>query len=279
MKKAATRSTAAPKKVEKIPSEENDSIVVRIPRINLASIRFKESSLALYLGILLVLLSFVSGMLLNKVLFLEKQFKSVTNAVQANPVAVAPTAVPVPQYEKVDNGHLPMLGNTKAKVTIVEFSDFQCPFCKAYFDDTHSQIQDQYVKTGKVNFVYRHFPLSTIHPNAQKAAEAAECANEQKQFWNFHDILFTNQDTWAPMSASDAENEWVTYAGQLGMDTDQFKSCIDTDKYKNNVAKDTAAGDKAQVDGTPAFFINGYRLTGAQPFSQFQQVIDAQLKK
>lgn len=270
MKKAATNAP---------PSEENDAIVLRIPKMNWSKLRLKAFSRSLYLSIMLVILSFVLGMLTNKVLFLEKQFKTVTEAQLAAAPTLSPTPIPPPQYENVDNGHLPMKGDENAKVTIVEFSDFQCPFCKAYFDDTDSQIQNQYVKTGKVKFVYRHFPLSSIHPNAQKAAEASECANEQNQFWNFHDLLFQNQDTWASMSATDAENEWITYAGQLGMDTDQFKSCLDTDKYKTTVDKDTAAGDKAHVDGTPAFFINGYRLTGAQPFSAFQTVIEQEMKK
>lgn len=278
MKKVATaKSNPRSKAAQATPA--NDAIIVRIPKLNLSHFRFSGSSLTLYLGVLLVIFAFLLGMLTNKVMFLEKQFKTMSNAAVAAAPAAAPTAVPPPQYEKVDNGHLPARGSDNAKVTIVEFSDFQCPFCEKYFTDTDGQIQDQYVKTGKVKFVYRHFPLSSIHPNAQKAAEAAECANEQDQFWNFHDTLFKNQETWADMSASDAEDAWVGYAGQLGMDTDQFKSCIDTDKYKSAVDKDTAAGDKAQVDGTPAFFINGYRLTGAQPFSEFQTVIDAQLKK
>ncbi|MGI8419857.1 MAG: DsbA family protein [Candidatus Levyibacteriota bacterium] len=260
-------------------ADASNSIVLKIPRVHLAALSFKESSIVLYLGVILVLLSFILGMLTNKVIFLEKQFKDVTSAVAATAPSVVPTPVPPPQFVKVDNGHLSMRGNKNAKVTIVEFSDFQCPFCKKYFDQTDGQIQDNYVKTGKVNFVYRQYPLTSIHPNAQKAAEAAECANEQNQFWNFHDQMFQNQDTWAQQSADDAENAWIGYAGQLGMDTDQFKSCIDNDKYKANVAKDTAAGDKAQVDGTPTFFINGERLTGALPFSSFQKVLDADLKK
>ena len=269
-KAAASKATSTQKKALK----DNDTIVLRIPKLS-----FKENSLNIYLGILIVIFSFILGMLTNKVLFLEKQFKQVTDAQIAAAPQVSPTPVPLPQYEKVDNGHLPIKGKSNAKVTIVEFSDFQCPFCKQYIDQTDSQIQDQYVKTGKAKFVYRHFPLTSIHPNAQKAAAASECANEQNQFWNYHDLLYKNQDTWSPLTSDDAASSFVDYAGQLGMDPDQFKTCLDTDKYKDNVDKDTAAGNKAQVDGTPAFFINGYRLTGAQPFSEFQKVIDADLKK
>ena len=210
--------------------------------LRIPRLNFRNGSLNAYLVFVVVIFAFILGMLTNKVLYLENQVKTNANAntaAQANPQAAIPTAVPPPAVVKVDNGHLPR----------------------------------------KVKFAYRQFPLTSIHPNAEKAAEAAECANEQNQFWNFHDQLFQNQDTWAPMAAADAENSFVDYATQLGMDPDQFRSCIDTDKYKKVVDDDEAAGTKVQVDGTPAFFINGNRLVGAQPFSEFQKVIDAELKK
>ena len=267
---AATAIKAQPK------TEKNDSFVIRIPRLH-----FKETSLNIYLVFALVIFAFILGMLTNKILYLEKQVKdaNTANTATADANQAAPTVAPPPQVVKVANGKLPFLGNENAKVTVVEFSDFQCPFCKQYFDNTASQLSDAYIKTGKIKFYYRNYPLTSIHPNAQKAAEAGECANEQGKFWDYHDLLFQDQDTWAPMSAADAVNAFVNYAGQVGMDTDQFKSCLDSDKYKNAVATDTADGNKVQVDGTPTFFVNGYRLVGAQPFSEFQKVIDEQLKK
>lgn len=111
-----------------------------------------------------------------------------------------PTLTEIPTFPKakqdVDAGHLPALGGKNAKVTVVEFSDFQCPFCKAFFDDTLSQLKKDYIDTGKVKMAYRHFPISSIHKNAQKAGEASECANEQGKFWQYHDILFQTQETW-----------------------------------------------------------------------------------
>lgn len=112
------------------------------------------------------------------------------------PKAYAQTTPLTTQKVTVNNGHLPLLGKKSAKVTIVEFSDFQCPFCKQFFTDTLSQLTKEYIDTGKVKLYYRQFPLTSIHPNAQIAAEAAECANEQGKFWEFHDILFTNQASW-----------------------------------------------------------------------------------
>lgn len=108
-----------------------------------------------------------------------------------------PDTTPTPSVKKsVAPGHLPQLGQQNAKVTIVEFSDFQCPFCKAFFDDTLSQLKKDYIDTGKAKMAYRHFPLSSIHKNAQKAGEASECANEQGKFWQYHDLIFQTQETW-----------------------------------------------------------------------------------
>jgi protein-disulfide isomerase len=251
----------------------------KVPRWSL-----KNTTSNAYLVFTLVIFSFFLGMLTNKVMFLEQAAKNpqanANTAVNAtdNQQAIA-TPVPPPQVVKVDTGSLPIKGDPNAKVTIVEFSDFQCPFCKQYFDATDSQIQDNYVKTGKVKFAYRHFPLTTIHPNAQISAESAECANEQNKFWDYHDQLFQNQDTWSQQTGDDVVNSFVSYAGQLGMDTDQFKSCVTSHKYKGKVDADAAAGTAVQVDGTPAFFVNGYRITGAVPFADFKQAIDDALKK
>jgi protein-disulfide isomerase len=244
----------------------------RIPRFN-----FNTTGINGFLVLSLVIFSFVLGMLTNKVIYLEQQLK--------NPVAAAPTdaqaAVPTPPavVENLSFGHLPLLGNKNAKVTVVEFSDFQCPFCKSYFDQTAAQLNDTYIKTGKISFAYRHFPLTSIHPNAQKAAEASECANEQSKFWEYHDKLFAEQDTWSPLAAADAATNFVEYAGALGLDTAQFSSCLESEKFKQKVADDNADSALAQVDATPTFFVNGVRVTGAVPFADLQKVIEEQLKK
>ena len=131
-----------------------------------------------------------------------------TPVLGAQPFAVFQTIIdqelnnPTQSSEK---GHLPQLGKTNAKVAIVEFSDFECPFCKQFFNETFSQIKREYIDTGKVAFYFRHYPLTSIHPNAQIAAEATECANEQGKFWQFHDMLFTNQESWANLPQSQAQ--------------------------------------------------------------------------
>lgn len=279
MRKAASaKSTTTPVKstASKSPEKAKDHYNLRIPRLS-----FKEATLNIYLVFVLVVFAFLLGMLTNKVLYLENQVKNgnPTTAATAEGEDALPSVAQPPQIVKVDNGKLPILGNKDAKVTIVEFSDLQCPFCKKYLDDTHEQIKEKYIDTGKVKFTFRHYPLTSIHPNAQISSEAAECANEQSKFWEFHDKVFAEQETWSPQTLADATNSFVDYAGGLGMDTEQFRSCVEGSKYKATVEADMEAGNKVQVDGTPAFFVNGYRLVGAQPFSEFERVIEAELKK
>ena len=163
----------------------------------------------------------------------------------------------------------PVKGDKNAPVTIIEFSDFQCPFCGKFFKETFGQIDEKYIKTGKVKMVFRDFPLS-FHENAQKSAEAAECADEQGKFWEYHDMLFENQEK---LSVEDLKR----YAVELGLDKDKFDSCLDSEKYKDEVKKDFSDGQKYGVSGTPAFFINGKLVSGAQPFSAFEKVIEAEL--
>ncbi|MBI3259229.1 MAG: DsbA family protein [Ignavibacteriae bacterium] len=172
----------------------------------------------------------------------------------------------------------PVLGNANAQVTVIEFSDFQCPFCKRFYDDTEGQLKANYIDTGKVKFVYRDFPLS-FHQNAEIAAEAADCALEQGKFWEYHDILFTKGS--GDGTGLDSQS-LKQYAADLKLDTTKFNQCLDSGKYKNEVQKDTTDGSNAGVSGTPTFFIGspqkGYTmLVGAQPYATFQQAIDQEL--
>ena len=263
------------------PKHQAEYVEIRIPRIS-----FRNTNINTYLVFMLIIFAFLLGMLTNKVIFLEKVSKTNAAAAAVPSVAAQPinqaaaAAVPTPpDYASMDVGKLPVLGDQNAKVTVVEFSDFQCPFCEQYFTNTASQLNDTYIKTGKVKFAYRHFPLFSIHPNSEKASEASECANEQDKFWDFHDLLFKNQTTWSAQAATDAADSFTSYAGQLGLDTTQFRSCLDSSKFKANVTADANAGNKALVDGTPTFFINGHRIVGAVPFNDLQIAIEAELKK
>lgn len=166
----------------------------------------------------------------------------------------------------------PLLGNPNAPVTIVEFGDFQCPFCKRLFETTEQEVIEKYVKTGKAKLIYRDFPLSSIHAMAQKAAEASECADEQGKFWPYHDLLYGRQDRLS------AEN-FKAWAKELGLNGAQFDACLDTGKFKDEVGNDFQAGQRAGISGTPATFVNGRIITGAVPFAQFEQIIEEELNK
>ena len=164
----------------------------------------------------------------------------------------------------------PFLGDKKAPVTIVEFSDFQCPYCARFRQQTFDQIKQEYIDTGKVRFVYRDFPLSSIHPMAQKAAEAAECADEQDKFWEYHDGIFANQ-------ASLSIDNMKKWAKDLGLDSSKFNSCLDSEKYANEVRNDLSDATKTGGQGTPYFLVGNTQLSGAYPFEAFQQAIESQL--
>ena len=173
-----------------------------------------------------------------------------------------------PPRQKIATADSPAQGPANAPIELVEFSDFQCPFCYRSFP-TVKQVMETY--SGKVRFVYRNYPLPN-HPNARPAAEAAQCANEQGQFWPYHDRLFANQ---SKLSDSDLKAS----AAALGLDAGRFNACLDSHKYQARVEADTKAGNEAGVNGTPAFFINGRLLSGAQPFDEFKKIIDEELAK
>ncbi|XXF80390.1 thioredoxin domain-containing protein [Myxococcaceae bacterium GXIMD 01537] len=161
----------------------------------------------------------------------------------------------------------PSKGPANAPITIVEFSDFECPFCSRAIG-TVDEVVKKY--GDKVRLVFRQFPLS-FHPHAQKAAEAALCANDQGKFWEYHDVLFQNQ------KALEVEN-LKKYAADLKLDTAKFNACLDSNEKAATVKADMDEGQKAGVTGTPAFFINGVPLSGAVPAEEFTAVIDAELQ-
>jgi protein-disulfide isomerase len=176
----------------------------------------------------------------------------------------------------------PIKGSNDAPITIVEFSDFQCPFCSRFHIQTFPLILKEYVDTGKVKFVYRDFPIQNSHPNAFPAAAASECAHEQNNYWEYHNALFERQAIWNNLEISDSINTFKKFAIELGLNEDQFNSCLDSGKYIEEINKDLKDGTNYGITGTPGFLIgnekNGFvKLTGAQPFEAFKKIIDSQL--
>lgn len=165
-------------------------------------------------------------------------------------------------------------GNKDAPITIVEFSEYECPFCKSYVDDTYKKIMDEY--GDKIYYVFRDYPLP-FHSHAQNLAEAARCAGDQDKYWSMHDLLFAKRDEW--VEKKDITNSLAVYAKELGLNTQKFNSCLSSNKYTQAVKDDLALGEKVGVGGTPSFFINGFMLVGAQPFENFKTVINEQLNQ
>ena len=163
----------------------------------------------------------------------------------------------------------PSIGPASAPVTLVEFSDFQCPFCQRVAP-TLKQVKQKY--GDKVRVVWKDFPLTQIHPQAFKAGEAAHCAAEQGKFWEYHDRLFANQQLLEP-------NDLKQHAADLGLEPKAFNSCLDTSKYGERVRDGVAAGSRLGVNSTPMIYINGRALSGAQPYEVFAGVIDEELSK
>lgn len=171
----------------------------------------------------------------------------------------------------------PVLGDPDAEISIVEFSDFQCSYCARSFSTTQAEFrQSDYFNSGQVNWVYKHFPLQSIHPLAQKAAEAGECANRQGKFWDYHDTLFENQRRLDVASLK-------SYASTLGLDTDEFDRCLDENEAKGEVSKELSVARAAGGQGTPFFVVinnvnkRGVPLRGAVPFDQLAKAIDSLL--
>lgn len=178
-------------------------------------------------------------------------------------------------------GEGPALGSANAPITIVEFSDYQCPFCKKHFTNTFAALKTGYIDTGKVRYYFRDFPLDSIHPYARKAAEAAHCAGDQGKFWDMHDVMFNNQ------GALNSDN-LQDFARSMKLDLEIFNTCLDNGKYAKWVDTDVAAGSAAGVTGTPGFFIGKTQkdgtivttaMKGAQPAAAFSQVIDRLLEE
>jgi len=192
--------------------------------------------------------------------------RSIGTAVAKN-LPVEPTAKPN-FVANVEVGDSATWGAIDAKVTIVEFSDFECPFCVDFYQQTYAQLKKDY--GDKIRFAFRHFPLD-MHPNAKKAALASECAREQDKFWEYHDVLFENQKD---LSAAALQQ----YAQKVGIaDLSRFSQCLETEKYKAKIEADTQAGLDYGIDGTPTFFVNGRRIPGAFPYTEFVKVIQEAL--
>ncbi|TAM82167.1 MAG: DsbA family protein [Acidobacteria bacterium] len=211
-----------------------------------------------------------------------QEMKAAQDAMQKDITAIKERLIPQPpppfQGADISIKGDPSMGNKDARVTLVEFTDYQCPFCGRAYRETYPPVVAEYVKTGKVRYIVHDYPLEQLHPNAFKAAEAAHCAGDQGKYWEMHDRLFGDQ------KALD-EKGLVASAQALGLDAKQFQQCLDTGKFKAGVQSEVDAGRKLGVTGTPTFFLgptgndpDKFRATekigGAFPYTAFKKAID-----
>jgi protein-disulfide isomerase len=211
---------------------------------------------------LFVIQTALLGLVVLRLRGVERELAGLRQSLAAG--ALQARTAPVP----IEPGDGPSQGPADAPVTIVEFSDFQCPFCSRLYP-TVEQVKSTY--GDKVHLVFRQFPLN-FHQFAQKAAEASLCADEQGKFWEMHNAMFSKQDELAVDKLKEK-------AAGMGLKADQFNACLDGGKYAPKVAEDVKAGSEAGVSGTPALFINGRFISGAVPYADIAKVIDDELQR
>ncbi len=253
--------------IEPIEQIEPDQIEQSL--IEEDTITFKRSHFYSALSIL----TFIAGILVGYFvwgsgLFPKLGTGSGTIAQASGPVIEAPaTAASKYTRYKIPSDGFHSLGPADAPITIVEFSDYQCPFCRRWHDEVYQKLLAAY--PGKIKFVYRNLPLTSIHPDAQAAAEAAMCAGEQNVYWQYHDKLFSSEIL--------GNGAYTQYAQELNLNMDAFNACLSSRKYQAAIKIDSDFALNLGVSSTPTFFINGLAIVGAQPLDIFKQVIDKEL--
>ncbi len=246
--------------IAELDEEEDEEVIQQPPEEE--TITFKKS----HFYSVLVVLAFAVGVLVGYVAW--GRGSAATAAQPSAPIAQAP-ATQEPQYKRYDiptEGY-PSLGPDDAPIVIVEFSDFQCPYCRRFQSETYQPLLDAY--PGQIRFVYRNLPLTSIHPNAMPAAVASLCARDQDAFWGYHDKLFSSEQL--------DQDTYIRYAADLGLDTETFTACLSDGSHDAEIQADMDFAISLGVQSTPTFFVNGLAVVGAQPLSYFQQLIDKEL--
>ena len=248
----------------------------------------KSSFRGLIIGLMVVIVvaAFFAGSYISSLNSEQITQKDLNDAVAKLELKILQSQLPTNQPKqpaKISVDDDPVRGNIDAPITIIEFSDFQCPFCAKFHVQTLPLLLENYIDTGKVKLVYRDFPIQNIHPNAMPAAVAAECADEQGKYWEYHDILFENQNQWNELETTSVIAVFTQYALEIELNQEQFNTCLTGGKYLNEIRIDLNDGREYGVTGTPGFFIGNdnlgfVELKGAQPFESFKKIIDSQLK-
>lgn len=235
------------------PEKKSDNIVV-----------FKRS----HFYAIMVVFSFAVGILVGYLAWGRVPAAQPAAAAAQAQAAAGPEADPAFTRYDIPSEGFPSLGPEDAEIVLIEFSDYQCPFCKRWYDQVYQPLLAAY--PGKIRLVYRNLPLTSLHPDAMSAAVAGLCAQDQGAFWQFHDKLFSDE-------YGLGRSAYTRYASDLGLDTTAFESCLDSGKFDQFIQEDMDFSMNLGVRSTPTFFVNGLAVVGAQPLDVFKQVIDKEL--
>ena len=201
---------------------------------------------------------------------------SATDLLNHDAGSTQPSTLALPTPASITPETLRTLGDPNAPVTIVEYSDYQCPFCLRHFQQTMPQLKAEFIDTGRVYYVFKDFPITSLHPVAPRIHEAARCAGEvagTDGYWQAHDSFFNNSQQLTELPQPDLDGMLVALLNEVEIDDESFRECLESGRYTDEVNADLAEGQRFGVNGTPAFFVNGYPVSGAQPFEVFQEVI------
>lgn len=252
---------------------------------------FNSQSTILVLGVLLGSLIISASILMAGNVIGDKVASKLTGNVvlngtgtgDTNPTPTGDTGnqpSPTIQLSELMDNTAGSLGSENAPIVIIEYSDYQCPFCRTWVEASKAQLQREYIDTGKVRLIWKDFPLN-FHPMAETYSNAARCAGEQGKYWQMHDTIFSEQGKKGQGTITDITvSDIKQWGSNLGLNTTQFNSCVDTDKYAAEIQDNTREGTSVGVGGTPSFVIGksngtGQLIVGAQPYSTFKAAIDA----
>lgn len=253
---------ATKKSTPVIEVEEEEEVIEDLED---STVTFKKS----HFYSVLVVLAFAVGILVGYVAWGRDTAVAAAPAAAAAVAQQPAAATAAPQYRRyeIPTDGYPSLGPDDAEIVIVEFSDYQCPFCRKFHDETYQSLLDAY--PGQIRFVYRNLPLTSIHPNAMPAAVASLCANDQDAYWDYHEKLFSSETL--------DEATYIQYAADLDLNVDTFTACLSDGSHDAFIQEDMQFALDLGVQSTPTFFVNGLAIVGAQPLENFQQIIDKEL--
>ena len=265
------------KKKQEVKQEEIEQEEVEKPTSPALTINVQSWTTPI-VGLVMLVIGLLGGYYLRPLTLAQADTTTTNPPVVVTQPATIPTADQSAAQQSLMDSLIPKVrhftGDPNAPVTIIEFADFQCPYCGRFFVQTKPQIDEAYIQSGKVRLGYWNFAF--LGDESTWAAEAAECAADQDKFWEYHDILYGSQS--GENQGAFNKDNLKKFAEELGLDTQTFNECLDSGKYTSLIQDDTSASSALGVNSTPTFLVNGQAVVGAQPFEVFQQTIESLLK-